>query len=246
MMPRLACLLLCVGCTAPWRPGPARGSEWVLALGRELEIAYSPLWCRDEPARMRVCLHMLSDSQQVSFQWDPWHRPLQVTQNWGRVSPLHAMRVRDSLRHVFESHGGRQIEEPPFPKDTSHGLHQDVGKWCVNGAHAWVVSSWQEGQPFEWVSLLVGAGSDPDCWPEFLSPQRPNQRMQPTSASERAPVPATRRWRAAERRLMHARASRLPLMRQSFGSNSTGKSRGFRCGSASGQGYGFEWLLPFG
>ncbi len=45
----------------------------------------------------------------------------------------------------------------------------------------------------------------------------PNPRMQPTSASERSSVPATRRWRAAERRLVHERASRLQLMRRSLG-----------------------------
>jgi len=160
---RLACLLACAGCAVPWRPPPAGGSEWVLALGKELEIAYTPLWCRDQPGRMRICLHTLSDSNEVGFQWDAWHRPLQVTQNWSRVSSLHAMRVRDSLRQVFEGHGGRRIEGAPFPKDTSAGVHQEVGKWCVHGAHAWVVSTWQERQPFEWVSLLVGAGPDPDC-----------------------------------------------------------------------------------
>jgi hypothetical protein len=63
---RYAWLLVCLGCAGEPRPTPVRpDSDWVLELGQELEIAYSPLWCQDG-AWMRVCTHLL-DSGMVAF-----------------------------------------------------------------------------------------------------------------------------------------------------------------------------------
>lgn len=174
---RLAWLVLCVGCTAHAPPPAARpGTEWVLELGKELEIAYSPLWCREEPWPQRVCTR-LSDSEQVVFRWDDRQRPLEVKKFWNRVSPLYAIEVRDSLRQVLERRGGRRITGAPVPNHTSHGVHTSADKWCVEGAVVILLATWQEHQPFEWVVLSVLAWPDPDCSPELFRQHRRGTRV---------------------------------------------------------------------
>lgn len=162
MLSRHALLLLCLGCAAEPRLTPARpGSEYVLELGKELEIAYSPLWCRDGEW-LRVCTH-LSDSGMVGFHWDHWHRPLEVTRQWGPVSALHGVQVRDSLRQAFERRGARRFSWPIVPDHTSHGTRTSTMQWCVGGAVATVIRTWEDRRPVEWVGLLVSVGPERDC-----------------------------------------------------------------------------------
>jgi hypothetical protein len=162
LVSRHAWILLCLGCASEIRPMPGRpGSELVLELGQALEIAYSPLWCKDE-VWLRDCTHLL-DSGLVAFQWDRWQRPQQVTRQWGPISPLHAIEVRDSLRQMFERRGGSRFGWPIASDHISHGGHTRTEQWCIDGAVASLVTSWQDRRPVEWIGLLVSLGPERDC-----------------------------------------------------------------------------------
>jgi hypothetical protein len=172
-----ASILVCAGCTTT--PGPyaaAPGSGLVLELGNSYGVAWSPLWCRPPVGGIQSCARLFSDSSQATLQWDAWHRPFQFTRGWNGISPIRAFDLRDSLRRDLVRRGARRIDSTPqFPYDSARRMHRDQAKWCLDSAVVFVAHSWQEGSPFEFVNLLVGAIPDRDCSTDVFRAYQPSQ-----------------------------------------------------------------------
>ena len=174
--------MLSMACADPEVPKPpAPGAAVVLDMGRALGVAWSPLWCRPSGWGGESCVRWLTENSEARFRWDHWRQPFEVGISWSRVSPVRAFDLRDSLRRALEQRGGRWVREKPWPADTVDRVHTVLHKWCLDGAVAWVMHAYQEGNPHESVDLLLAAAADEDCSPgAFAQQRRPNPRMQPT------------------------------------------------------------------
>jgi hypothetical protein len=82
---------------------------------------------------------------------------------WGPISALHGMQVRDSLRQVFERRGGARFRWPIVPDYASGGTRNSTEQWCIDGAVASLITMREDRRPFEWVGLLVNPGPKRNC-----------------------------------------------------------------------------------
>ena len=157
--------LLYLACEAsPEAEWPTPGAEAVLEYGRATGLASSPLWCRSWSSLWpEICHRMLPDSSQVGFQRGMTGRPHQFSHGWNRMSPVRAFDLRDSIRRDLDRRGARWIGEHSVPADPKYHTHSLQAKWCLDSAVVYLSNTWQEGQPFEFVHVMVAAVPDPDC-----------------------------------------------------------------------------------